>query len=395
MPAPYGVTPTGYNAKTLEEIQADLEAATREELGATIDLNPETSAIAQSIGILADRLADVHQLGQAIYASAFPASSEGVSLDQNAALTGTLRAPATYSQVSVTFTGTPGTTIPAGTKVSNPSVPDSQFVTSGPFNIPGGGSVGTSLNAVQPGPIYALAGTITQIDTPVSGLASVNNPSDQDILGTNAELDPGLRLRQQAGLRAQGKAAFEAIRAALLDSEITPGVSDAFVFENEGDSTVDTIPPHAFEAIVLGATDAAVAATIFAYKPAGIGSHGDTTVAVLDSQGTSHDIKFTRPTVLEIWVTVIVTANANAPANIADLIKEAVAAYGDLNYRTGSPVIAQALVPSVFALPGIVDCTAPLIDTAPNPSLSTTIQPTRRLIAELDTSRIGVFVTRI
>ena len=95
-------------------------------------------------------------------------------------------------------------------------------------------------------------------------------------------------------------------------------------------------------------------------------------------------------------MTVDVTVNASAPQTIVDLVAAAIVSYGDLNLTVGSPLIAQALVPSVFAAaPGVVDVSVPKIGTAPAPTLSTTITPTRRQIIDLDTSRVVVNLTRI
>lgn len=385
MPAPYGVTATGFNAKTLEECREDLKARARAELGSSIDLGDET-ALGQLIGILADRLADLWQVGQGIYGAAFPESASGLSLDRNAALTGTTRAPAVATQVICTLGGTGGTVIPAGSMVAIPDVADAQFELLNDVVIPGAGV----FECTSTGEIYALAGEVTEILSPVTGWATVTNAEDQTVLGSDEQSDTRLRLARRDQIRAQGGSAFEAIRARVL--RYVDNVSDCFVFENETDATVDTIPAGAFEVVVRGGLDADIAAAIFAAKPTAIKAHGTTIVAVADSQGDSHNIGFTRPADLNIYVTLpLVRVDARAPADIEDQIKAAVVAYGDLNYRTGSEVIAQALVPSVFSVSaGVVKVDPPYIGTAPSPGTSADITPTRRQIADLDTSRIVI-----
>lgn len=394
MPAPYGVTATGFNTKTLEEITADFEAAARVEFGANVDLDPKTSALGQLVRIMADRLADAWQLGQGTYAAAFPDTASGVPLVLNAALTGTVAITPTFTSVTIRMTGTPGTIVPIGSRFSIPNVPVAVFTNAGiPYTIGGGGFVDGSFNCVNYGPITALAGTVTQIDTPVAGLASVTNPADQGQLGTLAESDPALRLRREQTIRAQGASAFEAVRAHVLE---VPGVVDCFVFENETDAIVDTIPPHAFEVVVRGGTDAAVAAVIFAQKPLAIKAHGTTTVAVSDSQGNAHAIGLTRPTTLNAYVKLSVFTLAGAPTNIADLIEAAVAAWGDLNLRTGSPLLSSMFFPAIYAVSPKIHAVVlgelqPLVDVV-YPPVEIVILPTRRQVIDLDTARIEVTV---
>lgn len=391
MPGPYGITQTGFNSPTFEEIQAELRAACRAELGATIDVSPE-SVLGQFIDIVADREVDLWQLAGAIIASAFPESATGLMLQRVAALTRTLPKPPTYTQVTQTLTGTPGTVI-NNPRVAIPGVPDAVFAHAGTITLDGGGSASALFVAVNAGPISAPSGTVTQIDTPVAGWTSTTNPLDQSQLGTRLETDPEFRLRRVREIRAQGGAAFEAMRAALLK---VANVQDVFVFENTTQGTVDTIPPNTFEVVVRGGTDADIAETIYRQKPLAIGSHGTTSTTTPNSQGDSVAIKFTRPTLLNVYMTIDVVVDARAPSNVATLIAAAVVARGDLMLRTGSPVVGQQFTPTVFGVSaGVHDVALPKIGTAPGPVSTATLTPTRRQIADLDTSRVVVNVTRI
>jgi uncharacterized phage protein gp47/JayE len=391
MPGPYGVTSTGFVAKPLADIKTDLEARFRTTFGNGIDLSPN-SVFAELIGIFADRLADAWQLGQALYANAYTDGAQGAALDQLCALTGVARKPATSSRVSATLTGTPGTFIAAGKRISVTGI-GSKFSNVSSGTIGGGGTLVLEFTAVSTGPIVAPAGTLTTIETPVPGWASVTNPLDQSYLGTDLESDSALRLRRELSLRALGGAASAAIQAALFE---VPNVTDALVFANETDATdANGLPPHSFECVVNGGLDADIAAKILATKPVGIATYGTTSISANDSGGQPHTIKFSRPTVLNIYVTIDVIARASvAPSNLAALISAAVAAFGDLNYNVGDPVIAAAMLPTVFnASAGVLDVPSVKIGTTASPTLSTTIRPTSRQIADLDTSRIVVNLT--
>lgn len=85
-----------------------------------------------------------------------------------------------------------------------------------------------SATATVTGPIFAPAGTLTVIDTPVSGWDSVNNPLDVDV-GTNIETDTEAMIRRTRLLSSQANGPLQAIVAdVLLVNDVTAAVG----FEN-------------------------------------------------------------------------------------------------------------------------------------------------------------------
>lgn len=387
-----GLTSQGFEPKSLDTIKTDLGSAFRAVFGAAITLIAQ-SIFGQIIGIFAERLADLWQLGLTIWNSSTREGAVGIHLDNIGALTGTYRLAATYTHVQVTCTGTPTTVIPAGSIVSIPGLP-TKFTNDLPGTIGGGGTVVIDFRATTTGPLAAPAGTVTQIDTPISGWASCTNALDENILGRDIESDAAYRLRQVAELRAIGSSTVSAIRAKLF---AVANVTDVFVFENVSDVTdPDGLPPHSFECVVAGGTDAAVASAIALNKPVGIATHGTTTISTLDGNGFPISIKFSRPTVLNIYVTVSIIAQASKfPLNGADLVKSAIVAY-EVNYSVGTEVRSSALVPNIFAATaGILEVSLPLIGTAPSPVSSVTINVNNRQKADLDTSRTIVNVTLV
>lgn len=390
MPGPYGVTPTGYNPKSLQEIITDLQTAWKTVFGNGIDVSAD-SPDGLIIGIFADRLADLWQANQATYNAAFPDTATGISLDRVLALTGTVRLPASKSLVAVTLSGVAGTVIPTGSRVSV-AVAGTLFELTAPATIGAGGTVAANLTAVEFGPMFAPAGTLTVIATPVAGWTGCTNAVDQYFLGSNVESDPFARIRRELALRAIGSAAAGAIRAGLLN---VTGVTSASVFENATDTTVDGMPPRSFECVVVGGTAAAIAQCIWDRKPAGTPTHGSLTTVVTDTEGKTHNIKHSVPTAVNVWVTVNVTVNKDAPSNVGSLLAASVVAWGDLNLKPGASLVAQSIVPTVFAQAGVVDVAVPLIGLANPPTTTATLTATPRQILDLDTSRVVVNVTQI
>lgn len=89
-------------------------------------------------------------------------------------------------------------------------------------------------------------------------------------------------------------------------------------------------PPHSIEAVVYGwARSSDVAQQIFRRKAAGIQTYGSTTVAVLSSSGVTYNIKFSRPTLVPVWIKVTdLETDANRfPVDGKDQIAQALIDY--------------------------------------------------------------------
>jgi len=440
----FGLTLTGFVPKTLDDIRAELEAAFKASFGESIDLTPQSN-FSQIIGVMAERYADLWAQVQGVYSAFSPSDATGVSLDNVAAITGTVREPSRPSTVTIIATGTPATVLSTGRVVSVAGT-GVRFVTTangtiaavsawasttaytlGTFVRNGGtqrvyvcttagtsaaggptttasaitdgtvvwryvgegtGKVEIAAESEDDGPKVGNAFTITTIETPVAGWSSVNNLLDAT-LGADTETDAALRLRRAEELRTAGRAAVEAIRSAILDVD---SVTACTVFENVTDVTDgDGLPPHSVEALVQGGLDADIREALWTNTAAGIRTYGTTSGTHVDSQGISHTVQFSRPTNVNIYVVVNVTAEQqNWPSDGADQVKAAIVAWGDAQ-RTGKDVVAAAIVAQTFSVVGVLDATA-YIGTAPAPGASVTVSISLRQLAVYDTSRITVNV---
>ena len=106
----YGLTETGFIAKTLIECKAELEDKLKTLFGPDIDLTPE-SAFGQLVGIASEREAQAWDTGLAIYLSSYPDSATGISLDRVCSLTNITRLPALPTTGTVILYGVVGTVI--------------------------------------------------------------------------------------------------------------------------------------------------------------------------------------------------------------------------------------------------------------------------------------------
>lgn len=316
---PWGLTPDGFVAKTLEEIEAGFVEQQRANIDASID----TSAfglIGQLNGIMASEIASVWELAEAVNDAQDPDKAGGASQDALYALTGPLREDASPSVVLCNVTLQPATTIAPGEAiVSAVGNPSARFANTFPM-VNGGVStavVSVRFEALEGGPTVANAGTLTVRETLPAGWDAVTNPEDATV-GTAIESDAAYRHRREDELAAQGGGTVDGIRADLLQLDT---VLAASVLENTDDIVVDGMPPKSIWAIVRslpGALDEqAIADTIWAAKAGGIEAFGDVIVNVLDSEEVPHDVGFSRPVEVNIYIALRVTTNADYAGNEA------------------------------------------------------------------------------
>ena len=344
-----GVTPEGFERPSFDEIQSEIRDRAREILG-PINTGPE-SAIGQQLAAMAEREALAWEALEAVFFGQYPRSASGFSLDGAVALMGINRLPATRTTVSVDLTGDPGTLIPEGSEASTDD--GDIFALVADVTLDGQGEGSGQMQAVETGAVLALAGTLTNIETPVSGWDDVTNPDDGET-GRPIESDAELRQRQQESLAVTGAGTVEAIRSRLLQQ--VDDVTAVTIIENRSDTTDgDGRPPHSFETVVSGGVDQDVGDLIWEVKPAGIETHGDITVSVEDSQGELQPISFGRPVPQYIWVNLTITPNGvgTFPDNAEEAAKDAIVEYGE-TLGVGDNVIYQALFGPVYSeVPGI------------------------------------------
>jgi uncharacterized phage protein gp47/JayE len=218
------------------------------------------------------------------------------------------------------------------------------------------------LEAVEAGPVDAPIGTLTVIDTPVSGLNRTINV-EPTVIGRNRENDVQLKARREETLAVGGNATIEAIRSKIKNLE---GVADAFVFENDTLITDgDGRPGKSYEAVIDGGDEDSIADVIWKSKPGGIRTFGQISRNVIDSQGVTRIIQFSRPTQVEIFTSLDLTIDVAAfPVNGALKVKELLLAWG-ASLGIGKDVIVYPqLVAQLASVPGILDVRV-RIDTSP------------------------------
>lgn len=398
---PFGVTPQGFVPKTTEDILEDLRTRQEEAFGTTFLARIVTSVVGLLNAIFAAMLGDVWQLAMNVYRSSYPDTAEGVCLDYVAQIHGAQRVRAAKSTVTIRFVGTTsGTVVPVGTVVSH-NVTGVRFVTTASGATAYNGILGiyfVSLAAESEdyGPIEASAATLTVIETPVSGINTCTNIADAE-LGALEETDEEFRIRRVEELRRQGASVASAIRSDLLQ---VPGVTAAKVFLNKTDATnSDGLPPHSFEAVVLGGEADDVRQCILESEPAGIQSYGTTSGTVVDSEGVNQTVRFSYADEEPVYVDIeVVTDSLTYDGD--DALKAAIAEVGDElavqafiranNGNNENDFIYNKLFAAAYGVAGVKEVTTLEIGLSPSPSGTSNIVLTARQLATFDTSRVTV-----
>lgn len=452
--AEYGFVGGGYVAKpsavVLEESQARLRALyPAAQLDAKTYVGSQIAIIADIAGALRDEIAEA-------VAAADPDQAEDGALEVICSYQLVTRAGATKSQVIITCTGVPATPIPDDADVA---VPDVDVI----FRIPIGGalvavaawaattavllgdrrhkdgivyectvpgttgasgpsglgldiadgatvrwrSLGTGTAVAdleafctETGPTQAAAGTITQIDTPTLGWESAVNLEDA-VPGTDVQKDESLRISREVGLTSGATTTPDGIRSAILK---VLNVKSATVFYNKTALVdADGVPGHSVELLVTGGDDQEIAEVLYRSVTAGDGFHGAILRTVLDSEGQPHDVRFSRPTEVPIYVTITIRRDPLRFDAIAGptAVNQLLTGYGDAQ-ETGTDVDAFAVAAQVSprisaadstlvqeAVPGLVSVASCAVGTAPAP-VGLTVAITRRQRADLDSSRITI-----
>lgn len=358
---PYGVTPTGFNRKPLQQIRQDILQYWLDNVSTGIDTTDE-GLEAQFAGAVAAEIDAVWAAQEAEYASRDPAQAEGQALDDVLRLKGVFRRPATQSLVAMTVTLAAGT-YPAGSLVVTVAGdPTARFANDAAITTAGGTLTGQVFRAETSGPVRANPGTLTNI-VPYVGFTSATNPTAA-VLGRERELDADFWARAELEAGATGSVMADAIRSEVMSAD--PTVSFCRVYVNDDPVTdANGVLGNAVEAVVVGGVDQTIRNALLRSKAGGIRAVGTTTGTAADSQGNVYSIGFSRPTVVQPYVTVLVSANEDVYPGDA-VLHALILEWATANLTVGVDVVRAQIIRLAMGLPGVYDA-AVLMGSTPSP----------------------------
>ena len=291
-------------SQTLSEVAAEFRAV----FGQSLSVDPSTPQ-----GMLITRIAEmrdsVARNNCDVANQINPNVAGGVFLDALVGLHFGQRRAASRSTVTATVTGTNGTIIPKGS-VAKTTI-GARFETMYAVTISGSTSV--QMKAIETGPVGADAGTLTKIETAISGWSTVTNTLAAT-LGRDVESDAQLRSRRLDMLGTQSTSTIAAIRSRL--SAQVDGLISHAVVDNPTTAPVTikgvSVAAKSIAVFTAGGASADIARAIYNATPAGVPTVGATTVNVADTvvSGYSTPIKYTDAATVPVLVKVTVDTSS-------------------------------------------------------------------------------------
>lgn len=307
---------------TLSAIQTQYQT----NFGSDIDLTPSTP---QGLMISAETLSQqgVAQQAAMIANQINPNIAGGIFLDAIMALMGIERTPATYSTVTVSLTGTPGTILNAGMRVQSTNL--DIFVLTTSTTIPTSGTIDAIFQAQQSGAIPCLSGTINKIIDTTLGLTSVLN-ANNGVIGLTTQSDLGARALRRNTLANIGSSTLDSIAANIA---LVNGVTSMQYLENNLNTTQTisgiTLVANSIWFCVNGGLSTDIATAIFKRRSAGLNTNGAVSTPFTTTSGQVLNMNFDRPIAVPILIRVTVRLTNSDSSTVNSIINNI------LNYANG------------------------------------------------------------
>lgn len=336
---------TGYHFADYPSFLAWIQDQYRSIYGADVYLEAD-SQDGQFLAVLAQAFYDTAALGASDFNSFSPATAQGVGLSRQVKLNGLTRRSPSHSTADLTVVGSNGTTITGGIAID--TLQQKWLLPT--TTIPGSGSIIVTAVAELIGAVAAAASSINSIFTPTRGWQTVNNVAAATP-GAPVETDAELRLRQSVSTANPSLTVMEGSTGAVAN---IAGVTKVIGYENDTAITdANGIPAHNVSILAVGGDSTAICNTIAFHKTPGVGTYGNTTITVYDTNGMPIAISFGRPATAEIGVEITISTFIGWSSDYLDLIKAAVAAAINV-----LPIGATVLVTSLYVPAYLVGTTA-------------------------------------
>lgn len=297
----------GLVVQSLDEIVEDLKTKFKGIYGADINLE-QNSPDAQWINILAQEKKDTLDLFVQLFNNLDPDRVVGIAQQILYKLNGLVIKAYTYSFVYVNVTVSAPTTLEGlDDNLNNPdgvgyTVTDNngnRWILTTTHNFENAGSYLLNFRAADLGAITALPNTINIMETIVPGVTSVNNPANNYITGDSGESASEFRRRRDITMEAPSQGFDESLQSQLLNLN---NVTQAKVYDNRSDVTVNNIPPHTVWIIVEGGAPIDIGRVIYNNVPPGIPMKGKEVVTITKNSGEIENVYYDFPTPANLYI---------------------------------------------------------------------------------------------
>lgn len=215
------------------------------------------------------------------------------------------------------------------------------------------GGLVSSESALTGSSVNFDAGTVTTLLTSILGIQDVTNLiAFQN--GRDTETDAELRQRMDEREESTGTATKPSIETAL--SQVN-GVTSAYIVVNDTlvDDTVTGVPRKHYETFVAGGDDNEIAEVLHSTKSLFGQMHGDIEKTVIDENGDTQGVKFSRPSTEYAWVRAVYSINEEEqfPADGEDRMRNAVVSYGTQSMSQGDDLEPTKFFGALYSVIGV------------------------------------------
>jgi len=208
----------------------------------------------------------------------------------------------------------------------------------------------SAFRATRTGPIIVPIGALCEYVRKINGIKSVTNYAT-GITGREEESDTEVRM----GLGTRQKQATS--NEIAIQNEIVKlsNVEYARVYSNRAIIEIAGRPPKSYESVVVGGDEQAIAELIFQKGPAGIEPFGNIVKDVVDSEGFTWKIGFSRPVDKYIWIIASFARNneEDIPLGVVSMVQDNIINWGHDAINVGVDLIYQKMYRPVYDVPGI------------------------------------------
>lgn len=327
-----GLTSGGFIPETYDSIKQRIEGKL-EVFNPGFDFSPD-SPDGQMIGIMTFEIYQAWQQLAKVYDSYNPQVATGAALRNLGLITGLPYGVAERSQAVLETQGTTGTIIPKQSILVDAD--GNEFYTAFEVAVPSNLTVVASVAGAIPVP----AGSITSIRTPIAGWSGVTQTTD-GVEGSPAMSEQQYKNYRQRTVMRNYTSVADTMQAKLIEL----GLGQASVVNNSSTAPVNGVPANTIH-VTVGepgiVTDEEIARVILETNALGCPTYGSDSATVVDSQGYSQTINFSKAVEQKIEVTLDVTYlsenTAGANVNIITSLRQHIN-----NLKSGEDVIWSRL----------------------------------------------------
>lgn len=331
----FGLSVAGFKPKDFSTIKDEMQAELRKEVDPALHFGPGSVAGVMT-GIVANQARQVWEALSGLYHSLQPDTASGRALDALCSLTGTYRRAGSKSRVIAELTLKKKSKAPKGSRIKTVGGDVFILLKTVSNNSDKESKHEAIFIAEDDGAKIAYNGTEAAVTTLTAGWVKATMIKTS-YTGNDKEGDDKLRIRRIEELRASGLHTSDSMLAQLRGIS---GVQEVFLIDGDG----------AFEAIVRGGSQTAIALAIWRSKPLGILTKGTTQITIKDEFNQDRVIKFSRPRMIHMTLHLVINGQPDK-----DRLKISLLNFAHKYFKLGSEVYPSHFYATCLADPNVLD----------------------------------------